>query len=223
MKPSERRGAYTADRAAALSGVPKSTVHYWARQEILVPCVSAERVKLWSYADLLGLRTIAWLRQPKQARDGSDVPRTAMPAVRRALAELRELDLALWTEDSEPRVAVDRRGQIHLQISTMIVEDLNRARPLDVEFLDLIRPYTSVKGAEGPDLHAPRPLLRIVPGKLAGSPHIVHTRIETVAIAALRDRDLSSERIGALYPIVGSDAIAEALDLEQQLRRNLAA
>jgi uncharacterized protein (DUF433 family) len=27
------RGAYPADRAAALSGVPISTVHYWARQE----------------------------------------------------------------------------------------------------------------------------------------------------------------------------------------------
>lgn len=51
-------GAYTADRAAALSGVPKSTIHYWARKEVLVPSISPERVKLWSYTDLLGLRTI---------------------------------------------------------------------------------------------------------------------------------------------------------------------
>lgn len=54
----EPRGAYTAERAAALSGVPKSTVHNWARQDILVPSVSAERVKLWSYGDLMALRTI---------------------------------------------------------------------------------------------------------------------------------------------------------------------
>lgn len=54
----EPRGAYTAERAAALSGVPKSTIHYWARQDILVPSVSAERVKLWSYGDLMALRTI---------------------------------------------------------------------------------------------------------------------------------------------------------------------
>lgn len=34
-------GAYTADRAAALSGVPKSTIHWWARHDVLVPSVSA--------------------------------------------------------------------------------------------------------------------------------------------------------------------------------------
>lgn len=33
-------------------------LHYWARQEILVPSVSPERVKLWSYGDLMALRTI---------------------------------------------------------------------------------------------------------------------------------------------------------------------
>ena len=122
-------------------------------------------------------------RQRKQTESGADVPRTALPAVRRALGELRELDLDL---------------------------------------LDLIRPFATV-GMEGPDLHTPRPLLRIVPGKLAGSPHIVHTRIETLVIDALGKRDLSPERIRALYPVVEAAAITDALDLERQLRRNLAA
>ena len=37
----------------------------------------------------------------------------------------------------------------------------------------------------GPDLVAPRPELRIVPGRLAGEPHIRGTRIGTLQIAAL--------------------------------------
>ena len=221
MKATEHRGAYPADRAAALSGVPKSTLHYWARREILIPGVSVDRVKLWSYADLMGLRTIHWLRQRKQTESGADVPRTAMPAVRRALGELRELDLGLWTENDEPRVAVDRNGGIHLRV-TGGFEALDGSRPLDPDLLDLICPFATV-GMEGPDLHAPRPLLRIVPGKPAGSPHIVHTRIETLAIDALGKRDLSPERIRALYPVVEAAAITDALDLERQLRRNLAA
>lgn len=53
-----QRGAYPADRAAALSGVPVSTVHWWARHDVLVPSISAQRVKLWSYPDLMGLRII---------------------------------------------------------------------------------------------------------------------------------------------------------------------
>ena len=223
MHASDRRGAYTADRAAALAGVPRSTVHYWARAEVLVPSVSAVRTKLWSYSDLLALRTIAWLRQPKQARDGADVPRSALSAVRQALGELRSLDLDLWTEDEEPRVAVDRQGRIHLNLSYAEVEDLARARPLDAELLDLIRPFTAGPGTEGPDLHAPRPHLRIVPGKLSGSPHIARTRVETIAIAALRDRDLPPELIRALYPRLDAAAIDDAIDLERQLRRNLAA
>src|SRR5262249_20399447 len=106
------RGAYSADRAAALSGVPMSTVHWWARNDVLVPSISARRAKLWSYSDLMGLRIIYWLRPTKEPRDGASVPRTAMPAVRRALQQIAELDLRLWGEDTGPVVAVDRGGAV---------------------------------------------------------------------------------------------------------------
>jgi uncharacterized protein (DUF433 family) len=221
MSLGERRGAYTADRAAALSGVPRSTVHYWARKGYLAPSVSAERVKLWSYADLMGLRTIYWLRQEKQVDNGRDVPRTTMPAVLRALEELRALDMSLWTEEGGPSVAVDRAGRVHLQLSPEIVEGPARARPLHADLLDLLRPFSTGKDTRGPDLRMPRPRLRIVPGKLSGSPHVVHTRIETIAIAALYGRGLSTERVHELYPVVDPAAIAEAIDLEEQLSRNL--
>lgn len=221
MGSSEPRGAYVADRAAALSGVPMSTVHYWARKEILVPSVSAERVKLWSYADLMGLRTIYWLRQTKRAPDGRDVPRTTMPVVRRALDSLRELDLRLWTDEGGPAVAVDRSGSVYLRTGPGRVETLAGAWPLDAELLDLIEPFSTTEATEGPNLQSPRPHLRIVPGKLAGSPHIVSSRIETVAIAALSDRGFDRERIHTLYPIVAPVAIGEAIELELQLRQNL--
>jgi len=221
MKLAEWRGVYTADRAAALSGVLKSTVHYWARREILVPSVSAERVKLWSYTDLMGLRTIYWLRQPKRASNGWDVPRTAMPAVKRALAKLRDLDLTLWTEDGAPRVVVDRGGEIYLRTEADSVETTAGMRPLSEDWLDLIEPFTTREATEGPDLQSPRPHLRIVPGKLSGSPHVASTRIETLALFALRRRGVDDEGIHRLYPVVAPVAIAEAIDLERQLQRNL--
>lgn len=159
------RGAYPADRAAALSGVPKSTVHYWSREGVLVPSISAERVKLWSYSDLMGLRLIHWLRHPKAVPGGQAVPAASMPVVRRALAELAELDLDLWTEDAGPGVAVDRGGHI-------IVDPDGAAATLDgqsvvAEVLDLLHPFPTEEGTNGPHLRTPRPRLRIVPGKLA--------------------------------------------------------
>ena len=223
MKLAEWKGTYTADRAAALSGVPKSTVHYWARREILVPSISPERVKLWSYTDLLGLRTIYWLRQTKLVSDGKEVPRTAMPAVRRALDALRALDLELWTEEGAPRLIVDRGGGVFIRDDWNEVFTPEGAQPIAAEWLDLVEPFTTREQTHGPNLQAPRPNLRIVPGKLSGSPHIVRTRVETIAIAALADRNLDSESIHGLYPFVAPVAISEAIDLEQQLRCNLKA
>src|SRR2546423_14903391 len=111
----KQRGAYPGDRAAALSGVPLSTVRYWAAHDVLVPSVSPTRTMLWSYADLIGLRIIHWLRRPKKAPDDERViPATAMPAVRRALRGLAEPDMALWSEDGGPTVRVDRRGVFHI-------------------------------------------------------------------------------------------------------------
>jgi uncharacterized protein (DUF433 family) len=216
----EPRGAYTAERAAALSGVPKSTVHYWSRRGILVPSVSPERVKLWSYGDLMALRTIYWLRQTKQDPSGREVPRTAMKAVRRALREIAALKLDLWSEEGAPRVAVDRSGGIVIEHSG------GAQRPggqsiLDADMLDLVAPFASREGLHGPDLSVPRAQLRIVPGRLGGSPHVLHTRLESVALGSLAESGLVPAKIYRLYPDVEPAAIEDALDLERQLARNL--
>lgn len=212
-------GAYSADRAAALSGVPRSTVHYWARHEILVPSVSAERVMLWSFADLMGLRTIHWLRQPKRARDGMEIPRSTMRTVRRALRALRALDLALF-ERGRPTIAVTREGDVLLDPPVRGLQTVDGQRVMS-DAIDVIAPFETTEGGRGPDLSAPRPLLRIVPRKLGGEPHVISTRIETQALQALALRGFAQARLVKLYPELSAAAVADALDLEQQLAHNL--
>jgi uncharacterized protein (DUF433 family) len=222
LRPMVQRGAYTADRAAALSGVPWSTVHYWARKGYLVPSVSASRVKLWSYQDLMGLRIIDWLRRTKDAGDDRAIPRTSMRAIKLALKTLREeLDLDLWTEDGGPTVAVDRAGRmIFTPRGAPMAADLQHV--LGPGVVDILEPFPTLEGTQGPDLRTPRPRLRIVPGKLAGSPHIERTRVETIALGALAHRGLDIGKVYSLYPTVDPKAIDEAIDLENQLARNLA-
>ncbi len=215
------RGAYSADRAAALSGVPKSTVHYWARKEILVPSVSAERIRLWSYSDLLALRVIAWLRATKTAPDGQAIAPTTMTAVRTGLRELANIDLALWTGEGSPNIAVDRGGRIVLN-ATPSPEHPDGQAVLDADALDLLRPLAIGRLVRGPDLVTPRPRLRIVPGKLAGAPHVHRTRIETEALAALRRRGMTVGKITALYPAIDIADVEDALDLECELQPDLA-
>lgn len=211
-------GAYTADRAAALSGVPKSTIHWWARHDVLIPSVSATKVMLWSYSDLMGLRVIYWLRQRKTTTRGVEIARTSMPAVRRALKELRELNLSLWERD-RPSVLVDANGHLHVK-QPEGVHDL-AGQVVSEELLDLIAPFSTSEGTRGPDLITPRVDLRIVPGKLSGSPHVVHTRLETRALAALATDGFDVAGIHRLYPYVTPLQIEQALELEKQLEDNL--
>jgi hypothetical protein len=214
----DRRGAYTAERAAALSGVPKSTVHHWARKGWLAPSVSATRVKLWSYTDLMGLRALHWLRHPKPTPDGEEIPPTPMSVVREALAELDKVDLDLWEQGRGFMVRVDRAGMVHVGPR----EDSKALDPqLPLENLDLLEPFEAESGIRGPNLIAPRPQLRIVPGKLAGAPHLLHTRLETEALAAIARRSPGEQNVYRLYPHFDRAAIDQALDLERQLAQNL--
>ncbi len=79
--------------------------------------------------------------------------------------------------------------------------------------LPLISPYQR----HGPDLLEPRPLLRIVPGKLHGEPHIIHTRIATAVLYALFTEGYTAEQIQRMYPDVTADALDQSIDLEQSL------
>ena len=92
---------------------------------------------------------------------------------------------------------------------------------LDADQLELLRPFEITRELRGPDLVAPRPRLRIVPGKLSGAPHVHHTRIETEVLAALARRGLTSDRILALYPAIETADVRDALDLESQLQPGL--
>ena len=107
-------------------------------------------------------------------------------------------------------------------LNPMRLSNVSGERLFDTDWLDLLAPFDTETG-RAPDLFAPRPSLRLVPGKLSGSPHIVNTRIETIALAALEERGLDGHKIAVLYPQTTRSAIDEALDLEHQIRRELLA
>ncbi|MGI9156816.1 MAG: hypothetical protein ACR2FG_09295 [Marmoricola sp.] len=100
--PIASAGCYDAHRAAALSGVPKSTVYDWARKEVVVPSISPRQEKLWSYADLMALRIVSWLRRPKSESSNGRLPASPMSQVREALTQLDRMNLNIWGGNSPP-------------------------------------------------------------------------------------------------------------------------
>jgi uncharacterized protein (DUF433 family) len=209
-------GCYEAGRAAALSGVPKSTVYWWARAGVVVPSVSPVREKLWSYADLMALRIVSWLRHPKGA-SGDRQPASPMGEVRRALTALERRGLGLWNPKlaGNSPLVVDRAGRIFIRTPEEVIDLAGQPFLLDADVLELVAPF-SIGGFEGPNLVMPRDRLRIVPARVAGEPHVMDTRVTTLSLAALARRGMAASRIAAIYDIP-EDAVDDALDLERQL------
>ena len=208
-------GCYEGPRAAALSGVPVSTVYLWARSGIVEPSVSPTRIKLWSYADLMALRIVYWLRHPKEGR-GSEIAASPMPLVREALAELERRGLDIWDDCGErpgSPLRVDSSATIFV-----LDDDVSRVdgqRPL-AGMLDLLGPFECA-GQRGPDLVRPRPNLRIIPGRVSIEPHLAGSRITTQVAAALHRNIADVEKIAALYPGFGARVFEEAIEFEHSL------
>jgi uncharacterized protein (DUF433 family) len=207
-------GCYDARRTAALSGVPRSTVYDWARKGVVAPSISPEREKLWSYADLMALRVVSWLRHPK-GLGADERPASAMRHVREALVQLDEQGLDLWDgRAGASPLYVDPTGRIVI-VTPDTAHDASGQGVLS-DWLDLLGPFEGTDGA-GPDLRRPREHLRIVPGKCAGEPHLDGSRLTTTTIAALAGRGYSLDDVVRLYPDESRESLAEAIDLERSL------
>jgi uncharacterized protein (DUF433 family) len=109
---------------------------------------------------------------------------------------------------------VGPNGSLYAEGADGVARPLAGGQPaLSATFLRPIAPY----GLAGPDLLEPRPLLRIVPGKIHGEPHVADTRVPTAALHALVSQGFADSQIAAMYPGLGLEAIRQALDLERSL------
>lgn len=218
------RGAYSAERAAALAGVPQSTIYYWARHGIYVPTLSRERVMLWSWSDLLALRAIYWLRA---AKPELEIQSTTMRSVRQVLAALEEDFGTRLGEHLASRsviLLVDARGRPYIEVGEAVLRPIASGvyQKTSAEVsIDLLAEYEPGLGLHGPHLLVPRPLLRIIPGKLGGQPHVYDTRVETRVIMALKARGYETKRLLEFYPFLDPNSVQQAIDLEEQLTKNL--
>ncbi len=165
----------------------------------------------------MALRVVSWLRHAKPAEDGAELPASPMPKVRKALALLDELALDPWSRDAGAAspLLVDRSGDIYVRAGDSILSLHRQPVLLSNDVLGLTAPFDSA-GLRGPDLLRPRPHLRIVPSKVAGEPHVEHSRLTTQTIAALARRGYTAGQIAGLYDEPEA-VVDEAIDLEQQL------
>lgn len=211
------RGRYGADRAAQLSGVPKSTIYDWRREGVFCPDFTAATPAMWSYRDLVLLRLLAWLRQGGMARP---VATKKVRAVRTHLSRGAE-------------VRYIRATQTDVVLDGTYSEDFDddRANLLPssdffelLATFDLHEPIRELRSARNgpvwaPDLVTPSAHSFISPWVLSGDPCVENSRIPTSAIYALHiERALPVGAIVGLYPGLTAEAADDVIELEMRLR-----
>ena len=204
------RGRYPAERAAQLSGIPKSTLYDWQRHSVYVPDFAGGDPMAWSYRDLVFLRVLAWLR--------NDV-KTPRPL---AAERVRALKAHIGAGNDVHMLQADRATLAADGDSTSPLEGSSRL------FTDMLQSFNLTAAVEdfgrharlwGPDLVNPSDHTHISPWVLGGDPCIKQSRIPTASIYSLcSERGLEIAEVIELYPGLKIDAAKDAFDLESRLR-----
>ncbi len=207
--------AFPVPIASYLSGATPRQLGYWRRPTasapaLLEPAAYRSGRYLYSWADVVALRAIVYLRQEK-----------SLPRIRRAVGTLRELEATEWEHLSKYRLA--RTAE------TIIVEtprgeilDLERAPGTVLERIlmrDVLGVFESRDGREVPALERPRPFLTVDARVLGGYPVVAGSRVPFDSVASLADEGAAGAEIIELYPSVNPRGIPDAQDFARHVAR----
>jgi uncharacterized protein (DUF433 family) len=194
-------GVYETREAAFLTSAPVSSLYQLARKGLLQP--RQDGITLWSFSDLVAVRTWRFLKSQSRRRVSSSV----VPALARFAGDR---DAVRVGATSDGKVLVDRGGgwvdvQTGEQLLDLPIADLD----------DAFRPFT-IGARQAPDLLHASQNTRLHPAVLHGVPHLRNHRISARALALLDDRGAEAAIHGA-YPELEGQAIQDTIAIGHQL------
>lgn len=196
--------AYDPKLAAALSGATLRQLAHWrkagaGRGAVLIPEISGTRPVLYSFRDVVALRTCVKLRN-----------HASLQRIRRALDTLRG-DLKERDHLSSYTLVADG-GTIYLATPDQAIDLVRkRANVVIHEMVDVLQPFYR-DGRHIPPLLKPRAHVAVDPAIRGGVPVIEGTRVPYDEVAALLRDGVSPERISDHYPSVTATAALDAAD-----------
>ncbi|MER7207490.1 DUF433 domain-containing protein [Streptosporangium sp. NPDC000239] len=198
---------YDPKLAAALSGATLRQLSHWRntgarRGAVLIPEVSSRRPVLYSFRDVVALRTCVKLRND-----------ASLQKIRRALDTLRD-DLKEREHLSSYKLVADA-GTIYLAASDQAVDLVRRKANVVIhQMVDVLQPFYR-DGRHIPSLLQPRPHVTVDPAVRGGVPVIEGTRVPYDEVAALLRDGVPAERISDYYPSVTATAALDAADFAE--------
>ncbi|UCZ89848.1 DUF433 domain-containing protein [Gordonia sp. WA4-43] len=201
--------AFPVDLTVTLTGATTAQLSSWrgGKTPLLVPEVARRPRALYSFRDLVALRTVVYLR--------SEIP---LQRVRKAFQALQEMDLTdhpsryqLWTDGVSVFLLLDE------DISMDLVH--RRGQQMLAGLGDVFAPFRNFRDQEVVDFLHPRHRLEVRERRLGGWPTVAGTRVPFDVVADLvTDGDVSPEEVSDFYPTVSPADVPDAVSFAEQVR-----
>lgn len=198
--------AYPLKLTARLTGATPSQLHRWRRSGLVVPEVRPYRPPLYSFRDILAIRTIAFLRAETSAQ-----------RVSRAFEALDLFDLT--EHPSRYRFGTDGRT-IFVETadgSAMDLVDAPGERQV-FPFAEVLGMFRNFRDREVRPLDSPADGISIRLRRMGGWPTIEGTRIPYDTISDLVDFEtVQPEDVQHYYPTVSAEQARQAVDFDREV------
>lgn len=194
--------------ASKMSGATIHQLAYWRNTGVLVPEIESIKPPfLYSFRDIVALRTLAWLR--------GDHP---LQLIRRSLDTLRELDM-VEHPSSYKLIKLGKSIGVHLEGDRAVDIAKEPGQTTVGTLADVFAEFETLRQRKVDPLLHPRQGVEVNPSRLGGWPTITGTRIPYDLVAALiSDGSVPPERVSDYYPGVTAEAARDALDFEQSVK-----
>jgi uncharacterized protein (DUF433 family) len=197
--------------ASKMSGASVGQLAYWRKTGVLQPEIEAETPPyLYSFRDIVALRTFAWLR--------GDHP---LQMIRRSLDTLREFDMV---EHPSSHQLVKLGSSIGFVKDDQVIDLAMEPGQVTIGTLaDVFDAFETVNRRHVDPLLHPRDGVEVNPGRLGGWPTITGTRVPFDVVASLiSDGSVLPEEVDNFYPGVSAAEARDALDFQRSIRNQAA-
>lgn len=199
--------AFPLELTSVLTGLTPSQLRRLRQKEIVVPEVRAKRPPLYSFRDLIALRTVAYLRAATSLQKIStafanlDVfEMTDHPSAYKFSTDGRSI--VVKGPDGQPIDLVLRKGQIET-----------------VSFAEVTKQFQNFRENTVVDFFNPHRNVQVEPHRMGGWPTVTGTRIPYDTIARIVDNNtIRPEDVEDFYPGVSAEAARDAVDFDASIR-----
>lgn len=202
--------AYTTELTAKLTGASLAQLARFRKDGLLAPELQEGRSVLYSFRDVVALRSLMWLRGDY-----------SLQRIRRAIGnlDLARLDIVHLAEVEFVKSGDSIFARDDESGFTDLVRSPGSREIESFKLGDVFAPFKAYRNREVPDLLRPARHLTVDPGRMAGIPVIEGTRIPFDTIAQLVDgRTILAEDVHHYYPGVSVAAVRDAVEFADSLR-----